>query len=263
MGIVSSSSVSRSLLRWRGTNTKIHPPTRSSRPSLQDFRTSSREYVNPVDYEHPHDSMARFADLLTLRHDANRTRHACYRQLRLIHDHFQLDPAALTEARVREWFLHLKLNQPAGAGAAALKYLGTYLTRTAISDARLLKVTATQVTFRWQDREHDRTRKLQLPGVEFVRRYLRHVLPKGLRSVRYYGFCHPRARAHRLRVRFLAGAPVSLGATPSPTPKSPPPCCPRCDRPMKLLGSIPPPGLSRAPPGMLGQLRPVQLQPSF
>ncbi|HAV64798.1 MAG TPA: hypothetical protein DCY13_20825, partial [Verrucomicrobiales bacterium] len=53
----------------------------------------------------------------------------------------------------------------------------TYVARTALSDARLLKVTATHVTFRWRDRAHDRSRKLTLPGVEFVRRYLRHVLP--------------------------------------------------------------------------------------
>ena len=92
-------------------NTKIHPPTHSSHPSLQDIRMSSREYVNPVDYQHPCDSMARFAEFLTLRYDANRTRHAYYRQLRLLHDHFQLDPAALTEAQVREWFLHLKLKR--------------------------------------------------------------------------------------------------------------------------------------------------------
>jgi hypothetical protein len=96
-------------------NTKIHPPTPSSTPAstpnLQDIRTSSREFVNPVDYRHPHESMARFADFLALRYDANRTRHAYYRQLRLIHEHFDLDPATLTEARVREWFLHLKLKR--------------------------------------------------------------------------------------------------------------------------------------------------------
>lgn len=92
-------------------NTKIHPPTHSTDPNIQDIRTSGREYVNPVDYRHPCDSMARFADLLALRYDANRTRHAYYRQLRLIHDHFQLDPATLTEAQVREWFLHLKLKR--------------------------------------------------------------------------------------------------------------------------------------------------------
>jgi len=80
-------------------------------PSLRDIRTSGREYVNPVDYEHPHESMARFADLLALRYDANRTRHAYYRQVRLIHDHFQCDPIQLTEAQLRNYFLHVKLKK--------------------------------------------------------------------------------------------------------------------------------------------------------
>ena len=156
-----------------------------------------------------------------------------------------------------DWGVHI---QPAGTGAAALKYLGTYVTRTAISDARLLKVTATHVTFRWKDRQHDRTEKLTLPGVEFVRRYLRHVLPKGLRAVRYYGVCHPRAQANRLRVQFLSGMPVQLGATASDAPKASPPCCPRCQRPMRLLGSVQPHRHSRAPPRVLDRLRPVGLQ---
>ena len=80
-------------------------------PSPRDIRTCGREYVNPVDYEHPHDSMARFAELLALRYDANRTRHAYYRQVRLIHEHFHCDPAALTETQLRDYFLHVKLKK--------------------------------------------------------------------------------------------------------------------------------------------------------
>jgi len=93
--------------------TKIHSSTDHSNPStnLHDIRTSGREYVNPVDYQHPCESMVRFAELLALRYDANRTRHAYYRQLRLVHDHFHCDPALLTEAQLREWFLHLKLQR--------------------------------------------------------------------------------------------------------------------------------------------------------
>jgi hypothetical protein len=57
--------------------------------------------------------------------------------------------------------------------------------------------------------------------VEFVARYLRHVLPRGLRSIRYYGFCHPAARAKRLRVQTHAGGPVQFGdSTPLPTTPS-------------------------------------------
>jgi integrase len=80
-------------------------------PNLHTIRTSGREYVNPVDYRHPYDSLARFADFLALRYDANRTRHAYYRQLRLLHEHFACDPASLTEAQLREWFLHVKLKK--------------------------------------------------------------------------------------------------------------------------------------------------------
>jgi len=115
--------------------------------------------------------------------------------------------------------------------------------------ARLLKVTDTHVTFRWKDRQHHRTEKLTLPGVEFVRRYLRHVLPQGLRSVRYYGFCHPAAKAKRLRVQLHAGMTVQLGAPePCDLPQPSPPVCPCCNRPMRLLRSLRPHRRSRAPP---------------
>lgn len=160
-----------------------------------------------------------------------------------------------------DWGVHV---QPAGAGAAALKYLGTSVTRTALSDARLLRVTDTHVTFRWKDRARDRTEKLTLPGVEFVRRYLRHVLPRGLRAVRYYGFCHPRAQAKCLRVQFLSGRAVPLGAPESTQPPpAAPPLCPCCQRPMQLLCSLKPAGHSRAPPGLLDRLRSVRLQRSL
>ncbi len=91
-------------------NTK-HASTDNTHRDLSSIRTSGREYANPVDYRHPYDSMARFAELLALRYDANRTRHAYYRQLRLIHEHFASDPASLTEAQLRDYFLHVKLKK--------------------------------------------------------------------------------------------------------------------------------------------------------
>jgi site-specific recombinase XerD len=80
-------------------------------PDLSDVRTTARDYENPVDYQHPHESMARFADFLALRYDANRTRHAYYRQVRLIHDHVGCDPAVITEDQLREYFLFVKLQK--------------------------------------------------------------------------------------------------------------------------------------------------------
>jgi integrase/recombinase XerD len=75
------------------------------------IRTTGREYVNPVDYQHPFDSMARLANALALRYDANRTRHAYYRQLRLLHEHFACDPAQLTESQLRDYLLFIKLKK--------------------------------------------------------------------------------------------------------------------------------------------------------
>jgi site-specific recombinase XerD len=74
-------------------------------------RTTAREFVNPVEYRHPYDSMARFAQTLALRYDANRTRHAYYRQIRLLHVHFACDPAQLSEAQLRDYFLFVKLQK--------------------------------------------------------------------------------------------------------------------------------------------------------
>jgi hypothetical protein len=49
----------------------------------------------------------------------------------------------------------------------------------------------THVTFRWKDRGADAWRIERLPGVEFLRRFLQHVLPRGFHKVRYYGLWHP------------------------------------------------------------------------
>jgi len=80
-------------------------------PTASTIRTTGREDVNPVDYQHPFDSMARFAKALALRYDANRTRHAYYRQLRLLHEHFACDPVQLTESQLRDYFLFIKLKK--------------------------------------------------------------------------------------------------------------------------------------------------------
>jgi integrase/recombinase XerD len=79
--------------------------------SLKKIRTAARDYANPVDYQHPYPSMARFADHLALSYDANRTRHSYYRQVRLIHQHLGADPATLTEAQLRDYFLFVKLKK--------------------------------------------------------------------------------------------------------------------------------------------------------
>lgn len=152
---------------------------------------------------------------------------------------WQVDPAVWS----KDWGVHI---QPAGSGGSALKYLGAYVARTAINDARIIAVDDHSVTFRWKDRaNHNRIEIATIPGVEFVERYLRHVLPTGLRSIRYYGFCHPSAKAKRMRVQFHSGMAVQFGSTIPWQPCSSAPCCPKCSQPMKLIASILP---IRGPP---------------
>jgi hypothetical protein len=81
---------------------------------------------------------------------------------------------------------------------AVLTYLSRYVFRTAISNARILDMDQTHVTFRWKDRGVDGWRSERLPGVEFLRRFLQHVLPRGFHKVRYYGLWHHSKREESL-----------------------------------------------------------------
>jgi hypothetical protein len=110
--------------------------------------------------------------------------------------------AAPIDPRVwqRNWGVKL---QPFGDGQNAINYLGAYVTRAAIGDSRIRSITDTHVSFTWKDSAHGNAIQTEtVPGVEFVRRYLRHVLPAGLKAVPHYGFCHPAAKAKRERVAF-------------------------------------------------------------
>jgi len=159
-------------------------------------------------------------------------------------NHWPVDPQVWR----KDWGVHI---QPSGSGASALKYLGAYVSRTAITNARMLRVAQDSVTFRWKDRsDHNQTKQLTLPGVEFARRYLRHVLPSGLRSIRYYGFCHPTAKANRLRIQLHSGRPLDFGAfKPSPSPNTTSaPLCPICGQVMQLLLSVSRWHTTRGPP---------------
>src|SRR5512140_2266478 len=95
---------------------------------------------------------------------------------------------------------------------AVLTYLSRYVFRTAISNARILGMDQTHVTFRWKDRGAHAWRVERLPGVEFLRRFLQHVLPRGFHKVRYYGLWHPSKRDQSNRAWLLL-----ILATPADT----------------------------------------------
>ncbi len=88
----------------------------------------------------------------------------------------------------REWVSFIK--HYGHGNDAVLNYLSRYVFKTAISNARILAVDETHVTFRHKDRATDTWQTMRLPGVEFLRRFLQHVLPRGFHKVRYYGLWH-------------------------------------------------------------------------
>jgi hypothetical protein len=150
---------------------------------------------------------------------------------------WQADPAVWN----KDWGVHL---QPCGDGAAAVKYLGAYVSKTAMGDSRIVEVTDDAVSFRWKDRANGgRQRTETLGGIDFCTRYLRHVLPRGLRSIRHFGFCHPAAKATRERAAFLSGRTLVLSAGPATPPPQKPaswPLCPCCQKAMPKMGSFAP-----------------------
>jgi hypothetical protein len=70
-----------------------------------------------------------------------------------------------------------------------LDYLGRYTHRVAISNNRIICIDNGRVTFTYKDRQkEDEIKKMTLDADEFIRRFLLHVLPKGLIKIRYFGF---------------------------------------------------------------------------
>ena len=113
--------------------------------------------------------------------------------------------ALLREARSRRWVVYAK--PPFGGAEPVLKYLARYTHRIAISNTRLLYVTDTRVAFSWKDYAHgNRLRRMELDPLEFIRRFLLHVLPRGFVRIRRYGLLANRHREDSLaRCRALLG----------------------------------------------------------
>jgi Putative transposase len=137
--------------------------------------------------------------------------------------------AAFLRTLFREdWVVYAK---PSFGGAeSVLRYLGRYTHRVAISNHRLLDFDGESVTFRWKDYAHgNKQRKMTLTAMEFLRRFIQHVLPLGFVRIRYFGFLANRCRTQFIPLcRELQGSiPVDLapGAT---APSSTTWACPRC-----------------------------------
>lgn len=120
--------------------------------------------------------------------------------------------------------------QPVGTGLPALKYLSRYLYRGVIAEKNILSCHNGEVTFRYRDSATGQTGTRTLKGEDFLWLVLQHVLPKGFRRVRDYGFLHGNAK------RFLCLVQLILRVMLEPTPSRPRPVfkCPRCRAVMEI-----------------------------
>ena len=84
-----------------------------------------------------------------------------------------------------------------------LQYLARYVFRIAITNHRLIAMDESHVTIKYKDHKTDQWKTERLEGVQFLRRFLCHVLPKGFHKVRYYGLWHPCKKARQAQARLL------------------------------------------------------------
>ena len=100
----------------------------------------------------------------------------------------------------RRWTVHV---EHIGNGRHATLYLSNYVYRVALTNERLERLSAGQVTFQYTHARTHTTRSLTLPVDGFLTRFLQHVLPRGFTKVRWYGLLSPSRRADLDRARHL------------------------------------------------------------
>jgi len=106
-----------------------------------------------------------------------------------------------------KWNVYAKA--PFGGPERVLKYLARYTHRVAISNSRILSIADGKVTFLWKDyADGGKVKPMTLEAVEFIRRFLLHILPAGFVRIRQFGFLANRTRRDKLALcRELLGAP--------------------------------------------------------
>ncbi|MBW2663567.1 MAG: transposase [Deltaproteobacteria bacterium] len=119
-----------------------------------------------------------------------------------------------------------------GQGISALKYLSRYLYRGVISEKNIVSNHKGWVTFKYIESKTGKTRHKTLKGEDFLRLILLHVLPKGFRRVRDYGFLHSNAGKLLFLVQLILHVQIKKGV-PRPRPVFK---CPCCNTPMQIVG---------------------------
>jgi hypothetical protein len=97
------------------------------------------------------------------------------------------------------WIVYAK--KPFAGPEHVLSYLGRYTHRIAISNSRIVSEKDGKVIFKYRDRaDENKVKQMELDALEFIRRYLLHVLPKGFVKIRYFGFLFRRTKNQKIDI---------------------------------------------------------------
>jgi hypothetical protein len=185
----------------------------------------------------------------------------------LVQEHPDLFEQIPAKVWKQSWVVH---SQPAGSGENALGYLSRYIFKTATSNRTVDLLPNGKVRWPYRDSKTGQQKFLELEAHQLISRFLQHVLPPGYCRVRLFGWLHPAAKVRANRVRALLRQRPNLTAeelrtwqpplTEEEVPldetiraPTPVPLCPRCQKPMTLIGrwkagQLPPLPLRCRPP---------------
>ena len=164
-------------------------------------------------------------------------------------------PELFAQVSAQVWKRHWNVDsRAAGSGQNALRYLSRYVFKTATSNRNVHLLPDGQVRWNYRESSTGRLTAITLQPLDFIARFLQHILPKGFARVRTFGWLHPAAKVRANRVRALLGQQpllsqaeekawipppdpeLELPAGPTPVICSAP-LCPRCQQGMRLVAS--------------------------
>jgi len=102
----------------------------------------------------------------------------------------------------KKWIIYAQ--KPLGGVNSVLQYLGRYAHRVAITNNRIMQIKQGNVSFRYKDNNnHGLQKSMTIPALEFIRRFMQHILPDNFYKIRYFGIMAP-INTQTLREQCLA-----------------------------------------------------------
>ena len=164
-------------------------------------------------------------------------------------------PDLFAQVPAKVWQRHWNVDsRPSGSGENALRYLARYVFKTATANRKVQRLPGGQLRWDYRESKTGQPASLTLEPLEWMARFLQHILPRSFARVRTFGWLHPAAKVRANRVRALLGQQPLLTPAeehtwnpPADPDLEPPdgetvvascaPLCPRCQHVMRWVGA--------------------------